>query len=249
MLSLQKAGFDVIVWSLEPLDLPTGIENRDATEVVPRSILKTHSYEHWSIKDYPKDKAAAVFYSDVFRMFVLQQHGGWWFDLDVFCLKPVGWFNETYSRLKVVAGVEMVPHLLNTAVLALPNQELANKLRNLIEQMLLTKKVFQWGEIGPHLITSFMQNEGIYGDALHWTTFYAANFRFEGLWEDDPVKVALSETVCRTSAVVHWYNNIMHKMADGGEGILPKSYMGKLFATLPQEELLKYPVSSTSKKK
>lgn len=249
MLSLQKAGFDVIVWSLEPLKLPAGIKNGDANEIVPKDFLDKYTQSHHSDKNYPAEKANLALYSDVFRAKVLQKHGGWWFDLDVFCTKPVSWYDEMYEKLPVVIGVEIVPSLLNWAIFAMPSKEHLDNLCRYIDAILSIKKVFAWGELGPSLVTGFLQQVGLFDKALHWTVFYAANYRYEGLWDDDPVQVALLETVCRTSAAIHWYNNVMHVMADGGQGILPNSYMGKLFATLPQKELLKYPVSSKKVKK
>lgn len=244
MLSIQKAGFDVKLWSFDKFDLPTGIQSGDAGEIVPKDFLNKYVQKHYSSDKYPADKAVLALYSDVFRTKVIARHGGWWFDSDVFCLKPVSWFNETALEKQIVVGIEIYPGYANTAVFAIPDQQVALKLEKTIDDLLKSKKTFYWGELGPQLVTTFMKNEGLFNQALPWTSFYAANFRYEGLWSDDPVQVALGKVTCRTSAAIHWYNNTMYKLADGGLGILPGSYMGELFATLPQEELAKWPVST-----
>lgn len=249
MLSIQKAGFDVILWSFDKVELPTGIENRDASEIVDKSFLKKHTMSHYSDPNYSAEKSTLVLYSDVFRLTVLAKLGGWWFDCDVFCLKPVSWFNEAASTRSIVAGIEVHPHYANNAILSIPDKALANKLKGIVDSMLATRSTFNWGDIGPHLVTSFMKSEGIISQALPWTAFYAANYRYEGLWIEDPKEVALAEITCRTSAAIHWYNNQMYKLADGTLGIPPASYMGKLFATLPQDELTRWPSNIVKKEK
>jgi hypothetical protein len=244
MLSIQKAGFDVVVWSIDPLELPTGIENRDSGELVDKKLLDEYSYIHWKDADYPKEKSRAVFYSDLVRIYAVAKHGGWWFDCDIFCVKPVEWFDMEYKQHKILIGSEFGGDYVSNAAFAIPDPKLAEKLITLVEQLLSLRKVFHWGELGPVVFNTLIKNELPGYRPMPWYTFYSTLSHYAGLWVDDPIQRALAEATCKHSAGIHWYNNQMYKLADGGDGIDPNSYMGQLFATLPQEELLKFPVSN-----
>lgn len=63
-----------------PRNVPTGVELRDATEVLPRDEIFCYQTE--------VGRGSYSAFSNRFRYCLLFQKGGWWADTDVVCLRP-----------------------------------------------------------------------------------------------------------------------------------------------------------------
>lgn len=132
LASFLEKGHRVKLFSYEKIHgLPAGIENCDASTVLPRE----------SMFFYKGNRTPAVF-ADLFRLKLMELEQGIWVDTDVYCVKPYtalpeyvfGYENHPYWRNGFKAQV-------NQAVFACPPGELLNKLLN----------VFASGEIPPGL--------------------------------------------------------------------------------------------------
>ncbi|MHB1036578.1 MAG: glycosyltransferase [Pirellulales bacterium] len=88
--SFTACGHKFALWLYGPLDsdVPAGVEIRDAQEVLPAKDV-------FCYQAGPRPGSYAGF-SDVFRYKLLYDHGGWWSDLDVACLRPLD-FEQWYA--------------------------------------------------------------------------------------------------------------------------------------------------------
>jgi|SRR6267143_953134 len=76
--SFLKNGHPYILYTYGPVEgLPEGTELKDANEILPSSAIFTYT-EH----------ATCSGFSNFFRYKLLLEHGGWWADTDMICLKP-----------------------------------------------------------------------------------------------------------------------------------------------------------------
>ena len=79
MSSFVQQGHGYHLWHYDPLDLPAGVKSCDASTIVPRYI-----YEKWL--QNPRRHTLQTF-ANYFRYVLIAKHGGWWVDVDFFCLK------------------------------------------------------------------------------------------------------------------------------------------------------------------
>jgi hypothetical protein len=103
--SFIDRGIAVFLYCYEPVEVPPGVELRDASQILPSSRL-------FAYRTGPGLGSVAGF-SDLFRYKQLLERGGWWIDTDVLCLQP------TLPSQEVVFGWE-TEHVLGTAVLKFP---------------------------------------------------------------------------------------------------------------------------------
>jgi len=143
--------FQVNVFSYnDKLSIPPGAHFCSASEILPSSSL--HKYTQAGIAG----NIAA--FSDAFRYNLLIKNGGWWFDTDVFCLKDVNsYINLLHDKkIKISLGLED-SDLINGAVLYADDVGVLN---NFIKNLYRKGTTFEWGEIGPKLITSTIKEMG-----------------------------------------------------------------------------------------
>lgn len=110
--SFAAFGSRVRLWHYDPIRarLPGGVELCDAGEILPRERI--FRYPPNMILNFGHNSYAG--FSDVFRYKVLYEHGGWWSDMDVTCLKPLDEVREDYwfrfhGVLSMVGNVMKVP--------------------------------------------------------------------------------------------------------------------------------------------
>lgn len=222
MLSFQEHGFEVILWSFERYILPSGIQNRDANEILPRSLTQDKSYIHWSINSpegidtYPKSKSAAVFYSDILRIDLLDQFGGWWFDCDMLCLKDVSWFDEYYNSSNV-CGSWQFEDSINNAVLAIPNRDIIKQIKNFINTNLKNASEYSWGHFGPDMITPIVIKNKLKKDIMPEQVFYPfspENFDYMKPWQKESFEECSNRI--KESATIHWFDNLIYNRIPSG---------------------------------
>src|ERR1700731_1141109 len=117
--------------------VPDGVAIKDANTVLPSSVL----IEFRERKDF------AVF-ADLFRYKLLLEHGGWWADTDVICLKQFD-FNQEYvfATERDTEGREFVTNGIIKATLGSDIMARAYKSCRSKKPALI-----RWGETGPLLI-------------------------------------------------------------------------------------------------
>jgi len=91
--SFLHHGHDFHLWVYDKIEteLPKNVTIRNAEEIIPRENV--FSYENTN--QFGHGKGSFAGFSDIFRYKLLFDHGGWWVDMDVCCLKPFD-FNENY---------------------------------------------------------------------------------------------------------------------------------------------------------
>ncbi|MFP4663730.1 MAG: glycosyltransferase [Bacteroidales bacterium] len=109
--SFLKHGYKFNLWIYNPLvtEVPKGTCIRDASEIIPRHRVFKYKYAN----QFGHGKGSYAGFSDIFRYKLLYEHGGWWTDMDVTCLKPLG-FEENYvfrthHELPLVGNIMKVP--------------------------------------------------------------------------------------------------------------------------------------------
>lgn len=81
------------LWTYGPLltQLPEGVVLCDANEVIPASNI--FCYKHGN--EFGHGLGSYAGFSDLFRYKLLLEHGGWWTDMDITCLRPLN-FPQPY---------------------------------------------------------------------------------------------------------------------------------------------------------
>ena len=105
MESFVKNGHPFHLYSYDPhLQVPTGVKLKDAREILPEDRIFQNQRGH--------GKGSYAAFADLFRYKLLRDHGGYWVDTDVFCIRPFS-FEEPYvfgAEDKPVAnGIIKVP--------------------------------------------------------------------------------------------------------------------------------------------
>lgn len=109
--SFLAAGHSFKLWTYEPIEtpLPIGVEICDANTIVSND--KVFAYKNTNAFGHGKGSVAG--FSDIFRYKLLYDHGGWWVDMDVTCLKPLNfdapYFFRNHHHLEVVGNVMKCP--------------------------------------------------------------------------------------------------------------------------------------------
>lgn len=218
--SYLKNGFEVIVWSLEELNIPSGAKRGNASEILPKSYLDRASQApHGGKSDSSSILHGAVaLYSDLFRYLVLRKHGGWWFDLDTICLRPAEEFEALAKGRKICLSYEnMEKTSINGAVLSVPDKKICELLVNRALSIFAGSGSLSWGELGPRLLTEICQTRSADLDVLDINIFYpnSTNPEISDMMRSS---IDISESAIKTlknnladAYTFHWYNSTFTK--------------------------------------
>lgn len=96
--SFQSHGFKFHLWTYDRtvFPLPPGVVLRDANEIIPEQ--KVFRYPQDGNIDVAFGKGSCAGFSDIFRYKLLYDHGGWYTDMDVTCLKAPDFGTEYVFR-------------------------------------------------------------------------------------------------------------------------------------------------------
>jgi Glycosyltransferase sugar-binding region containing DXD motif len=106
ILSFLQAGYHFKLWTYNPQieNVPEKAQILDAEQIIPKGEVfcyrKTNKFGH--------GKGSFAGFSDIFRYKLLLEHGGWWTDMDVSCLKALPitpYFFRGHHSLKLVGNV------------------------------------------------------------------------------------------------------------------------------------------------
>lgn len=220
LMSFLKQGIEVNLHTFNrTLQVPPGVVLRDASALArPEEVLAYTQGGH------PGSIAA---FTDIFRYRVLAVAPGWWFDTDVFCLAHAARYEELQKTSKgLLLGLEE-PGKVNGAVLHVSDPALARVLEQKAEAV---GKVFEWGAIGPGLVTQFMQDFPDRVTALEQRHFYPVHYlEVERFFRPDDLAGCLRD--CEGAACVHLWNEFLRRWRIP-KNILPceGSYLAHLFA-------------------
>jgi hypothetical protein len=145
LASFMRYGIEVRMHTFNAsLRVPDGVKVVDAGRLArPEEVLAYTQGGH---------KQSVAAFTDIFRYRVLAQEPGWWFDTDVFCLKDADHYLDLQRRSKgLLVGVQEDGEL-NGAVMYVSDTAIARELEYLAQ-----KKGFEfdWGDIGPRLVTQY----------------------------------------------------------------------------------------------
>src|SRR5262249_49795257 len=135
-------------------DVPDGVHIRDASEILPRDNIFVYR------SDPGKGSHAA--FANLFRYKLLSMRGGWWVDADVFCLRAF----EIATDL--VFGLERRGRVNNCVIKAPAGHPL---LEYLYVKACEMGPEISWGQTGPELFTSSLQQFGLLQNALPAAAF------------------------------------------------------------------------------
>ncbi|HXH19581.1 MAG TPA: glycosyltransferase [Chitinophagales bacterium] len=109
--SFLARGHQFILWLYDEVEteLPPGVKTADASTIIPASKVFSYVYSD----QYGHGKGSYAGFSDIFRYKLLYEHGGWWVDMDICCLKQFNfvkpYFFRSHHELKVVGNVMRCP--------------------------------------------------------------------------------------------------------------------------------------------
>jgi mannosyltransferase OCH1-like enzyme len=200
--SFIKHNFSVNVWSFQLLTLPKGAELKDANQFLDIEYL-------YKITQGGKPKSIAAF-SDLFRYKVLEENGGWWFDTDCICLKDQLEFKSLLKNKNIVVGYESTNYI-NGAVLSFVDKSLAKESFEKSMSILQNNNFnIKWGDIGPRLITSIIQEKKLENEIYTEDYFYPIHYK------DAMTALNVNHTIdinskTKNSYVYHCWNEILKK--------------------------------------
>lgn len=233
MASMLRHGHALAVYSYASLDLPAGVEGRDARAIVPDGSPD---------QSLMTEQIAA--FADLFRYVLMQKGAGLWVDLDVYVLQPLE------IATPFVFGWEK-PDRLNNAVLRIPADSA------LLDDLLTFARTRPWfgpwwrakhkwrqraavaigrplplsafpkAQLGPKALTYFARERGLDRQAMPQEVFYPVGPEHHTVLLASPDAVAALLTP-QTLAVHLWSSDL--KRALGGRMPEPASYLGQLLA-------------------
>lgn len=112
--SFQEHNCEFHLWHYGTFNLntvPSDVVLENANEIIPENQIFFYPEDGPIDKDFGKGSYAG--FSDIFRYRLLWEHGGWWTDMDITCLKEPDFKNEyvfrTHGRLPMVGNIMKCP--------------------------------------------------------------------------------------------------------------------------------------------
>ena len=175
-------------------DVPAGCLLRDAATILPAARIFAHAGG--------LSKGSFGAFSDLFRYQMLFEHGGWWVDLDVFCLADI------LPETGVVIGRQDAQQI-NGAVMRFPR---GHELMGIaLAECAGQSAEVGWGEIGPDLLTRLIAAGNLPDAIFPEAAFYPVHcFHFWTML--DPRRTAYVAEKIRGSACVHLWNEMLRRI-------------------------------------
>jgi hypothetical protein len=223
--SLIDCGFHVKFWSYDNIQID-GTESCDAKLVMPEEEYFNHIPSDEEIT--PLKKARATSFSDVFRYYLLNKFDGWWFDLDVICLKSVEEFKKLKNRNIVAGKLYHDNDDMNGAVLYM-TKELSTTLINDFEIFINNQNVDRkWASYGPHYLTNFLKTNNLIDEVLPKHYFYSINWVNFYYFADPNLKENAREML-KDSYVAHIWNTEFALMGLDKNNVIPESIIDEYY--------------------
>ncbi len=196
--SFLNHGHDFHLYCYGPLaNVPAGCRLEDAAGILPQdSILR---YERGP------GKGSVTLFSNMFRYRLLHLAGGWWVDLDMFCLTDV------LPERDVVVAAETA-HSINCAIMFFPAGHPA--MLAAYEECVHMGSDADWGDAGPRLLTRMVKEHSLGDSVFPRGVFYPIHFSHFWMALDPRRAAYLSEKVQRAAAVHLWHNMMSRAAID-----------------------------------
>ncbi len=168
-------------------------------------------------------------FTDIFRYRVLQKQPGWWFDTDVVCLKDGAELEKLQAGVSGILVGEEAQGKLNGAVLYVGDTAAAAELERLANAKGF---VFEWGDIGPQLITQYLADRPERVKVAPPSAFYPVHYLETAMLlrqEDaDECQRRVQSSVC-----VHLWNEFLRRWEIPKNMLPPEgSFLHRLFTQL-----------------
>lgn len=172
-------------------NVPSGCEVMDAASILPATSIIRYSRG--------PGKGSVSLFSNMFRYKLLHEHGGWWVDMDMYCL------TDSLPDSGIVLAAEDRSGL-NTAIMRFPAGHEA--LRVAYEECEARADDVEWGDTGPRLLTRLAAQFDLTGCVFPEHTFYPIHYR--QFWQVfDPRRTADAAAKIRPAACVHLWHNMI----------------------------------------
>lgn len=217
--SFVKKNFIVNLYSYQKFKKINGVNNIDANEIINQDFL--NKYTHNS------KKGCIAAFSDEFRILLMKLNKGWWFDIDIICLKDARDFDQLDNNKNIVAGYEDSNENISNGILKINNQEIVSTILSEIKRY---GTQFSWGMIGPNLIKKIVKKYSfLKKEIVHESFFFPVNFsNYQLLFI--PNELDYANSLFRDAYVCHIYNQILNRFSLPKNILPPKnSYLYELF--------------------
>lgn len=211
--SFVREGFDVNLYTYEAdLKVPEGVVVRDAREVVGAERVFENPYQ----------RGTWAGFANIFRYELIRAIDTLWVDTDVVALT-----SEIQSNQGYVFGWES-DDFINNAVLRAPRESAFSSA--LVEQAAaINIGSFQWGDLGPRLVSRVVKEFQLESLAQDRTAFYP--IEFHNVWMlFDPDSREDVDAKLDQSQALHWWNEALRRAPLRVKQFLPpqSSYLGAL---------------------
>ena len=221
--SFIKNNFNVNVFSYVKIKLPKGAILKNASKIINKNEINKFIHEG--------KKGCLAAFTDKFRIELQKRNLGWWFDMDVVCIKNSKFFAALEKENKFIIGME-TQNKINNAVLKINDIFLLSEISKKIEK---TGYIIKWGQIGPDLITKILKKKKIFSMAQPRKKFYAINYK-NFSWLILPKYKNLAKQITKDSLVVHNYNQIFNRFGIPKNIMPPKnSFLYEIFIRYSQD--------------
>lgn len=189
--SFTAHGHEFHLWVYEPLlnELPENVILRDANEIIPAAGIFRRNYDD-PVYKVGKGSVGAPF-SDLFRYKLLYEHGGWWVDMDVTCLKALEidspYFFRAHPILPAIGNIIKVPaksELMKYAYEETKAECNADTLEWLLPNRILNKNIRE----------------------LNLSGFISASLSIDDWWEKIEIYLWTDKKIPDSWFFIHWMN-------------------------------------------
>lgn len=157
MRSFLAHGHPVRLFAYDPIEgVPAGVDVCDAEAILPRTAIFTY-------RDHPSYSG----FANYFRYQLLHQHGGWWFDADMVCLRPLA-----SDRPCVISSESMVDGrvLATCSAMRMPAGSAAMEYAMSVCRD-ADRETLYWGDTGPWLMTDVVERFGLWPQVCETSLF------------------------------------------------------------------------------
>jgi hypothetical protein len=208
--SFVKQGFDTKIWSYTNIQVD-GAESCDARLILPEEHLTKYKQQHFKITDDSKEfYTSMAAFSDVFRWHLINKFGGWWFDTDCYCLKSSEEFKKLRENKPFVAGLQNSSNLsVNTAAIY-ADYDISLKFCNQIKAVCecYNYNLPQWGDIGPNLLTKFVQEQNLIDNVVSIEKIYSIETHQFNFFTDAKLKQKAKSLIVNSYISHIWHSQL-----------------------------------------
>jgi len=167
--SFLDHGHEFHLYAYEEINnLPKGAKLLDARSIMPEDSIFRYK-DGWA-------KGSVSGFADVFRLLMVQKHGGWWVDMDIICLKKFDFESDTVF---CTSSEGEYGSILNNCAFKLPtNSIFIESCLSEISNLDLNNMAF--GKAGPFLFQSKVKELNLEKYAMPYEYFNPINWKNVG---------------------------------------------------------------------